>query len=75
MSDGISWGYWDVCRCGVKKKGWKVGIEDAEMMNASVACREEDGENDENETNARRDANAERAGREWGGGGDPHLDT
>jgi hypothetical protein len=42
MSDGISWGYWTFAGAE-SRKGWRVGIEDAGMMNASVACREEDG--------------------------------
>lgn len=35
----------DIGRLQVRsqEKGWRVGIEDAGMMNASVACREEDG--------------------------------
>ena len=59
----------DIGRLQVRsqEKGWRVGIEDAGMMNASVACREEDGESDETKPKCERDVNAERTGREWGG--------
>ena len=47
-----------------QEKGWKVGIEDAEMMNAGVACREKDGENDEkrNQMRGEMPMPSERAG-------------
>jgi len=67
MSDGISWGIFGrlLVRSQEKEEG---GIEDAAMMNASVACRE-DGESDEPKK-PKMTMPSERKGQE----GNPHLD-